>query len=397
MLGMLVLLYLAWDFARQPSTWRWLAGDVGAEGADAQDIPGSPKRELDTAKPNAATAVPAKKPSPSEADKKGAAPQQSSVEADKKGVSPEQAIAETDKRGSAPEQPPAAESAAKGPTDEDPEEREGALNEFQAITDKTLDVQPEEMFVYKRMVQWVVNQPTAVLRKRAHTDLTFHDFMTSPDKHRGEIVELVLDARLIRSTQWHATDGTDLYEVWGFAADSGSWLYNAIVLGLPPGMPVGQRVNERVRFVGYFFKLQGYYEAGAKPRAAPLVAPLLIGRLIWIQAPSAPSTKSDATWTAIAIVGFALVVCLHFLWLFLRPKRSRSSMRPIGRPKPDALSMDQWLDKAEEDAAPINDVEDGHNEESPDVTRKPGPTGGNGEGTGEPYSHPLDGDDGGGG
>ena len=46
-------------------------------------------------------------------------------------------------------------------------------------------------------------------------------------------------------------------------------------------MPIGPDVYETVTLVGYFFKMQGYMEAGAKPRAAPLQAPLFVGRLIW--------------------------------------------------------------------------------------------------------------------
>ncbi len=44
-------------------------------------------------------------------------------------------------------------------------------------------------------------------------------------------------------------------------------------------MPEGVSIKERATLVGYFFKLQGYLEAKAKPRSAPLKAPLLIGRL----------------------------------------------------------------------------------------------------------------------
>ncbi len=338
MLLMLAVLYMLWDWARNPGVWRWFADDPGAAEAEPSGVPSSPQ------------------PQPPAAE-------------------------------------PATEPAAAGPTDEDPEEQAAVREEFQAITDKTLEIKPEEMFAYKRVLQWVVNQPASLMRKRVRTDLAFNDFMLSPDKHRGALVELVFDAKLVRTSEFRSSDGSDLFEVWGITADSGSWLYDAMVVGLPEGMPVGSRINERVRFVGYFFKLQGYHEANAKPRAPPLAAPMLIGRLIWIQAPPSAPAHWDASWTAVAVVGFALVVGLHLLWLFLRPKRRASCMMPIGKPKPGAITIDEWFEQAEEGTAPIAD-DPQSDPPPPDRTAQ---AGGDGKGTGELFSHPLDGDvDGGG-
>jgi hypothetical protein len=340
MLLMLAVLYMLVVWAQDPKTWRWFADDPGAEKGGQAMAEAGPD-------PNAGADHP-------------------------------------------PAEQPAAEPAAKGPTDEDPEEQAAIRDEFQAITDKTLQILDEEMFAYKRIVQWVVNQPASLMRKRAHTDLSFNDFMLAPDKHRGALVELLLDAKLVRTSEFRASDGTDLFEVWGITPESGSWLYATMVVGLPQGMPVATRINERCRFVGYFFKLQGYHEANAKPHAPPLAAPMLIGRLIWIKAPAPAPAKWDASWTAIAAVGFALVVGLHMLWIFLRPRRRKSGMRPIRGPKPGAITMEEWFEKAEEGSAPIGD----------DAQADPNaPTGGNDKlaKTDGPFSHPLDGDIAGGG
>lgn len=340
MILMLAVLYMLITRARDPNVWRWLANESGA--VEEADDAASP-----SAKPVAAAAEPGAE-----------APAQP-----------------------APEKPPA-EPAATGPTDEDPEEQAAIEEEFLAITDKTLQINPEEMFAYRRVLQWVVNQPISVMRKRARKDLTFRDFVTSPNKHRGALVELVINAGLITECDLRAADGSALYDVWGYAADSGSWLYDTVVVNLPEGMPVGHRVTERVRFVGYFFKLQAYHEAGAKPRAPALVAPMFIGRLIWIR-PEPPSPSSwNATWAMVLIGGFALVVVLQLAWLFVRASRRKSRIRPLGEPRPGSLEIDAWIEGAEQgESLPGDEMPQG--EPSPEPGR-------NGEGEGEHRSHPLD-------
>lgn len=338
MLLLLAVLYMLIVRARDPNTWRWFAAESGPDAvADTAAEPGSPPE---------------------------AAPKTA--------------------------EPPGPELVANGPTDEDPEEQAAIHDEFQAITDKTLQIQEEEMFAYKRVVQWVVNQPMAVMRRRARKDLTFNDFMLSPDKHRGALVELVLDAKMVRPTEYRATDGSDLYEIWGVTTDSGAWLYAAITVGLPEGMPTAMRISERVRFVGYFFKLQGYYEANAKPHAPPLAAPMLIGRVTWIQTPAPPREHWEASWTVLAAVGFVLVIGVQFLWLVMRPRRRASGIRPVAGSQAKTTSLDAWFENAEDVALSLGD------DTPPDATATRPDMAGEGNGKpardAGPFTHPLDGD-----
>ena len=127
MLMMLAVLYMLLVWARDPNTWRWFADEPRAEANGQPVAKGGPE------------------PKP-EAKGEPAQPQ------------------------------PAAEPAVKGPTDEDPEEQAAVREEFQAITDKSLQILPHEMVPYKRVLQWVVNQPISVMEKRARTDLTFDNF-----------------------------------------------------------------------------------------------------------------------------------------------------------------------------------------------------------------------------
>jgi hypothetical protein len=307
-------LYLLWDWARKPGTWAWFAAEPNAA-APAQPNPPSRPGSQPAMEPEPAVPV---------ADTKASPP------------------APTSSRQAANV------AASDDPTDEDPEERTAAAEEFQAITDKTLEIQPEEMFAYGRVVRWVCNQPASAMLKRARADLTFNDFMRSPDRCRGALVELTLNARMVRPCDMVAPDGSELHEVWGFTTASGAWLYDTIVVDLPKGFPAATTIEERVRFVGYFFKLQGYHERGARPNAPPLEAPVLIGRLIWTQ-PSAPApTAFHASWGWMILAAFAVLMALQLAWMILRSNRPRSTIRRVGMPTATGPAIDGWFDRAEQ-------------------------------------------------
>src|SRR5207245_747442 len=109
----------------------------------------------------------------------------------------------------------------------------------------------------------------------------FNDFVRSPASLRGKLIHL--DLHVHRILSYDAEPGNaagikTVYEFVGNTDQSQAWLYFAVSGELPPGLPTGLSVDERVSFYGYFFKLQGYHEGGAKPNARPLFGPLLVGR-----------------------------------------------------------------------------------------------------------------------
>ena len=86
--------------------------------------------------------------------------------------------------------PPPPVPAATGPTDEDFDQSEAAKEEFQAVTDGSLQMQPEEMEAYYRLVKWVKNQSFARLYQNAERGLWYSDLHDSPNKHRGDVIAL---------------------------------------------------------------------------------------------------------------------------------------------------------------------------------------------------------------
>src|SRR4029453_14682671 len=62
---------------------------------------------------------------------------------------------------------PPPQAVTPGPTDQDIEERDGAAEEFMALTDGGIELGKEEMPAYWRLFGWTQHQSTAQLEKRA--------------------------------------------------------------------------------------------------------------------------------------------------------------------------------------------------------------------------------------
>lgn len=246
----------------------------------------------------------------------------------------------------APATPPTPLPPATGDTDEDYEQAEEARQEFQAVTDGTLTLGPEEMEPYDRLVFWVENQPFERLHRRARSDLLFTNFHDEPNKYRGQLANLDLNIRRILDAGKNR-DGVQLYEVWGFTKESRDRLYVAIVVDLPKGMPIGPSVYEKARLSGYFFKLQGFHAAGAKPGDVPDKAPLLIGRLDWKPTAAATppiNTMEEWLWGLSLMAAVGLVVLAWFVVVKLRKPVARPSIRNAGGEA--AVPIETWLEQS---------------------------------------------------
>jgi hypothetical protein len=189
------------------------------------------------------------------------------------------------------------EKVVPGPTDEDPEEREGASEQFLALTDGSTELGREEMPAYWRLFGWSQHQSFAELNRRATGNSVLNQFIQHPEEQRGKLFRLDLNVR--RVLAYDAPENSagikKVYEIWGWTTESKAWLYCVLTAHLPPGMPVGPDVYERVTFAGYFLKVQGYHAAGAGPKDKALAAPLLIGRLSW-QAAQVAKPAPDPPW-----------------------------------------------------------------------------------------------------
>jgi hypothetical protein len=307
MVVMLGVVYLLIVRARDPHTWTWLTGGAGA--ADQQDAIASAGADKNDNK------------RPQDSPATGASSRAGAFKAEL--------------------------PASSLPTDIDPEEAEAAKEEFQAVIDGSENIQPQEMFAYKRLLNWVCSQTFAEMSRRADKNVAFNKFYQSPDEYRGQLFKFNLTVQLARDLD-KKHDGVELFDIWGTTEESGAWLYNAVVIGLPKGMSIGRNIEEKVSLAGYFFKLQGYQPAGAKPGDKPLKAPLFVGRLVWRPAGKQQARGSDWSWGLLLLAGFLIFLTIRW-WLLLRAGRGRLYSPPTIQVNPGGNPVDDWLTKVETD------------------------------------------------
>jgi len=183
------------------------------------------------------------------------------------------------------------------------------------------------------------------MRKRSQASVVYTDFMQSPAKYRGRLVRLELNVRRVLSypVENSPVGVQRIYEIWGYTDESRGWLYDVVTSQLPEGMPTGANVHERASFVGYFFKLQGYHEAGAKPRAAPLRAPLLVGRLAWHPQATDRTATDDRVW--LWAIGGGLAVALAGIVLWTSMQQRRALRRRAAQQQLRNQAVAEWLDR----------------------------------------------------
>lgn len=266
-------------------------------------------------------------------------------------VAPEAAAANSEKKPAQAKKTEETEDLTPtGPTDLDEEERDKFEMEKQAVFDKSVEMKYYEMQAYKRLMRWAQRQPLGLLRKRAEEEALYGTLVANPYQMRGKIFKVELDVRQIVPLKGEGPDGADLYELHGFSPEM--QLYLGVVPELPEGMPCGRKVQERVVLYGYFFKLQGYeprMREEAQKSDSPLLAPIIVGRLMWQPSPLAtPETPTnDIPWLYIA-VGLVVAGGLIVSFVTLTARRPMVPPRVSGRNSdPDAPSVDDWLDQAQ--------------------------------------------------
>ena len=154
-----------------------------------------------------------------------------------------------------------------GPTDEDEEESEAAKEDFQAITDGTIGLDQVEMFAYNRLVSWVKSQSFARLWARARKNPAYTYLYDDAAGRRRALVALDVEIRQACDAGKTET-GVQLYEASATTQQSGSHLYELLIVDFPVKMPVGTVIREKARFAGYFLKVHGYKPRGGAGQAA---------------------------------------------------------------------------------------------------------------------------------
>ncbi len=221
-------------------------------------------------------------------------------------------------------------------------EWEPAVQEFQALTDSTLECGREEMPAYWRLLKWSVGNPQS--RAAEFPRISYGELVNSPGKCRGQAMRVELCACRILSYEAprNSLGINRLYEIWGWSEDSRGSLYVVVSPELPPGIAPGETVSERLEVRGYFCKIQGYVAVGSAAQSTPSAAPLIIGRLAKYQPLATPLVTGRELWHGAA----ALLLMASFIGTLSRkplfPKRNSDLLS--GR-RAQTADLDTWLDR----------------------------------------------------
>ena len=192
---------------------------------------------------------------------------------------------------------------------------------------------------------------TAAMRPRPPSDLVplLNPAASWFETHRGD--QLVLEGTARRITQipvgsdrWRAVLGQEHYwEIFLFVStplieiagkQQESFPVVCCCLDLPPGLPAGDRINERLRLAGFGFKRYRYETRQQQPASAAVrEAPLLLGGCpLWLPAAAPPQLSGWLRWLPAGLVGAAILL---LLWRRRAGRPRRHSPTPL----PDRIEL----------------------------------------------------------
>jgi hypothetical protein len=337
MIGMFVVLVMMIRVAGNPGVWQWLVSkpaeqNVVVKEDDRVQQPAPDKVSRETVAPSA-------------------------------GSSPDAGPA----AGKNVETPHKKTPAATGPTDENDFEAFASARDYDAVTDGKEFIQAEDMPAYQRLVRWVINQPyQRLLDREAQKNPTYGQFIAAPQDFRqpGKIFDFVVHLRQVNKFDDKLTfdDEVDphppatLYEMWGTTDESRGRFLHFVVYDPPAGLPMGRNVQEDVRFVGYFFRIQAYEPGRAQLNSRLLLAPSFVGRIDW--RPSGPARlveSSEMPWMILLGGGIAAVMAIWLGFVFLGKGKRNVAQLATDLPPPPTITVEEWLDQVESNEADDSD------------------------------------------
>jgi hypothetical protein len=225
---------------------------------------------------------------------------------------------ETGSAGPTQDEAGAGDSAPPRRDDRDQEEAVEFRRQAEAINDWGLAIQGIENPAYWRLLSWVGRQSLAELQKRDPPAAVFQQLRQHPGKYRGKLLSLELSVRRVVTYDLEKENPAGvkrLYELWGWPTAGRGWFYVVVTPELPPGFPIEADVTQTVKVYGYFFKLQGYQPANAQLNAAPLAAPMIVGRVEWVRMITPTNPAEVALSYVVLGAGGLLVLGVIGYWI----------------------------------------------------------------------------------
>lgn len=196
---------------------------------------------------------------------------------------------------------------------------------FSNINENALNIRSSEAPAYWSVLATARLVSQTDLERVALKDITYAQVFSDPEFYRGQ--PLTIEGELLRFTRLPISQNQagieTVYEGWLRNADSGK---NPIVfhcLEKPSELSLGEKLSERIRVTGFFFKRYHYAAKSGVPHAAPLI---LAKRLQWFPVVERP--VADPSW-APYLIGLLTVVgtllSSIIVWTILREQRRSNS------------------------------------------------------------------------
>lgn len=223
--------------------------------------------------------------------------------------------------------PPDVAAADTGSDDRNPEEAAEFRRQAEAITDWGLAIQGIENPAYWRLLSWLGGQSLDELEKRDPPRAVFQQLRQHPNKYRGKLLSVELSVVRVNTYEVEQENPAGikrLYELWAWPTSGSGWFYVVVTPELPEGFPTEIEIRQTVRVYGYFFKLQGYQPANAKPNAPPLAAPMIVGRVEWIRLVTPTNPAEVALSYMLLAGGGVLLVGVIGYWVIAARRKKLS-------------------------------------------------------------------------
>lgn len=213
-------------------------------------------------------------------------------------------------------------------------------DELSLVKDRTLELRPQEMGAYWRLMREQRKRSYEDLRKQARSSQSLASYFQDPDSVRGALVSHSMTVRRVLTYKAAFEKGeepTTIYEIWGSTERAKNWLFVLVASELPAGFNEKTILKKRVTMVGYFMKLQGYHPAAGKSSDRPLAAPLILGKLKPIDVRQ-PATSTGTISPVFILAGLG-GLCMALLGTFYFVYRAQNKALQVG----DRPVLDQEL------------------------------------------------------
>lgn len=240
-------------------------------------------------------------------------------------------------------QPTVSELAPLPPPDDAPE--------FQGLQDRHVMTQRDNA-AYATLLARVREAPPEALARESRRDVLFSQLLENPARYRGLPIHVEGTLRRVLRQDVEGSkifrDG-HYYEGYLFTEDSVRYPWVIAFEEAPPDLEVGDDIQQRVEFDGYFLKLWAYRAADDKAR----IAPLLIGRFPVARRSVKPVDRGwpEVSWPFAALALITVYFTARVISQMRRGVRERPQSRrtSVLQDQIEPAALADWIERAPDD------------------------------------------------